>query len=233
MSNNVLHKILKFKREHLRLHPEGRRIIYNTIVFLIIINGLLFVLSLPELLFTIVNIISIGLFALIVYFFRNPVREVEYNDTTIYAPADGKVVVIEEAPEDEYLKEKRIQVSIFMSPLNVHVNRMPVTGTIEYYKYHPGLFLVAWHPKSSTDNERTSVVLKTTSGISIMLRQIAGAMARRIVCYANEGKSFKQGEDIGFIKFGSRVDLFLPLNSDIKVSLGETVFGNKTVIAKL
>ena len=179
--------------------------------------------------------ISFGLviFILIAQFFRNPVRKIkEYNDNLVYAPADGKIVVIEPVMENEFFKEERIQVSIFMSPLNVHVNRNPVGGKIDYYKYHPGEFLVAWHPKSSTENERTTIVFGEGKN-ALLVRQIAGAVARRICCYVKVGQEVKQGEDFGFIKFGSRVDLFLPLDAKINVQIGEVSIGNKTIIATL
>jgi phosphatidylserine decarboxylase len=149
----------------------------------------------------------------------------------VLSPADGKIVAIEEVFEPEYFKEKRIQVSVFMSPNNVHVNWAPISGTVRFMKYHPGKYLVAWHPKSSTDNERTSIVIENHSGVEILLRQIAGALARRIVCYAREGNSIRQGDEFGFIKFGSRVDIFLPLNAEIEVSIGQKVSGKQTVIA--
>lgn len=165
-------------------------------------------------------------------FFRNPVRVIGKADNgLVYAPADGKVVVIEEAEETEYLKERRIQVSIFMSPLNVHVNRNPVGGKVEYYKYHPGKYLVAWHPKSSVENERTTVVYNS-GGRKLLMRQIAGAVARRIVCYLKEGQEVSQGGEMGFIKLGSRVDLFLPLGAKIEVKMGDVVKGNETLIAR-
>jgi phosphatidylserine decarboxylase len=151
----------------------------------------------------------------------------------VYAPADGKVVVIEKTQELEYFDEPRLQVSIFMSPLNVHVNRNPVSGVIKMFKYHAGKYLVAWHPKSSTDNERTTMVVETASGIDILVRQIAGAVARRIKYYVNEGDSVTQGEEFGFIRFGSRVDLFLPLESKILVKVGQKTTGGKTIIANL
>ncbi|MEL6989671.1 MAG: phosphatidylserine decarboxylase family protein, partial [Bacteroidota bacterium] len=168
-----------------------------------------------------------------VQFFRNPIRSIDtYNNDWIYAPADGKVVVIEEAEEPEYFKDKRLQISIFMNPANVHVNRNPVSGKVKYYKYHPGKYLVAWHPKSSTENERTTSVINNGNH-DILVRQIAGAMAKRIVNYLETGDSVKQGEDMGFIKFGSRVDIFLPLDAKVKVDLEQKVKGNKTVIAEL
>ena len=177
--------------------------------------------------------IGLVIFVLIAQFFRNPVRTIErFDNQIVYAPADGKIVVIEPVFESEYFKEERIQVSIFMSPLNVHVNRNPIGGKINYYKYHPGEFLVAWHPKSSTENERTTIVFGEGKN-ALLLRQIAGAVARRICSYVNVGQEVKQGEDFGFIKFGSRVDLFLPMDANIKVQMGEVSIGNKTIIATL
>jgi phosphatidylserine decarboxylase len=170
---------------------------------------------------------------LIVQFFRLPIRKFNFNEGQILCPADGKVVVIEEVEETEYFKDRRIQISIFMSPLNVHANFNPVSGEIQYAKYHPGLFLVAWHPKSSTDNERTTIVTKTKSGHDVLFRQVAGALARRICYYVKEGQTVKGGEEFGFIKFGSRIDLYLPLSAKIKVSLNQKVKGQLTEIAEL
>ena len=177
--------------------------------------------------------VSIILFLLVLQFFRNPKIIIPVNDRHVVAPADGKVVVIEETTETEYLKDRRIQVSIFMSPVNVHVNRMPVKGVVEFFKYHAGKYLVAWHPKSSTENERTTLVVKTPSGIPILMRQIAGALARRIKWYVKEGQQFEQGQEFGFIKFGSRVDVFLPTNAKIKVEIGQKTKGGMTVLAEL
>jgi len=166
-------------------------------------------------------------------FFRDPKREILLPcNNLIYAPADGKIVVIEETNEPEYFEDKRIQVSIFMSATNVHVNRNPIGGTVNYFKYHPGKYMVAWHPKSSTENERTTVVIDTGE-VEIMLRQIAGAVAKRIVNYLDVGDEVLQGTDLGFIKFGSRVDLFLPLEAKMEVGIGQKVKGNKTVLARL
>jgi len=223
----------KLRREHLSLHREGFSLIRNILVYLLIFNGALYFLSVNDYILDVVYILSSLFFLMVLYFFRNPERIAFPDEDSLYAPADGKVVVIEQTTENEYFNEPRIQVSIFMSPLNVHVNRMPVSGEVKYFKYHAGEYLVAWHPKASTHNERTTVVLQTLKGTQILLRQIAGAVARRIVCYAKEGESFKQGQDFGFIKFGSRVDIFLPLDAKIKVNIGDTVFGNKTVIARL
>lgn len=177
--------------------------------------------------------VSLVLYLLILQFFRHPHVTIEKNPKHILAPADGKVVVIEEANEPEYLKRRCKQVSIFMSPVNVHVNRMPAGGVIHYYRYHPGKYLVAWHPKSSTENERTTVVVKTESGVEILFRQIAGALARRIKCYVTEGQKLEQGQEFGFIKFGSRVDIFLPLQATVSVSVGHRTKAGKSVIAVL
>ena len=169
---------------------------------------------------------------MIVSFFRLPHRKMTYGDALVIAPADGKVVVIEETEEPEYFKDRRLQISIFMSPANVHVNRNPVSGTIRLSKYHAGKYLVAWHPKSSTENERHTVVIGSSHG-DILVRQIAGAMARRIVNYSKEGTVVKQNEEMGFIKFGSRVDVFLPLGTPVKVQLNQAVKGGQTILAAL
>lgn len=169
----------------------------------------------------------------IMSFFRFPKREMIFGENKIISPADGQVVVIEETYESEYFNDKRIQVSIFMSAFNVHINWAPITGVVKYYKYHPGKFLVARKPKSSTENERTSLVLETPDNKEVLVRQIAGFVARRIVAYSKEGATKKQGEQIGFIKFGSRVDLFLPIGTKINVNLNEKVRGKQTVIAEL
>jgi phosphatidylserine decarboxylase len=171
------------------------------------------------------------LLIIILQFFRNPKRTVITNENQILAPVDGKVVVIEEVYEGEFFKDKRIQVSIFMSPINVHVTRYALSGIVKFSKYHPGKFLVAWHPKASEENERTTVVIENKTFGAILYRQIAGALARRIVNYAEEGMQVIQGEDAGFIKFGSRVDLFLPLGTPINVALNQKAIGGKTVIA--
>lgn len=168
---------------------------------------------------------------MILQFFRNPKRAVSISDSHIIAPVDGKVVVIEEVFESEYFKDKRLQVSIFMSPINVHVTRYPVNGKINFSKYHPGKYLVAWHPKASTENERTTIVVENSNFGEILYRQIAGALAKRIVNYAQEGMQVVQGTDAGFIKFGSRVDLYLPLGTEINVKLNQKAVGGKTIIA--
>ena len=216
----------------MKIHKEGVQIIALTILLLVILNVISAWFA-PGIVAVLLGIASVVFFILVVQFFRNPDRTInENNNALVYAPADGKVVVIEEAEEGEYFKSKRLQVSIFMSPLNVHVNRNPIGGTVKYFKYHPGKYLVAWHPKSSTENERATVVL-SNGGAEILLRQIAGAVARRIKNYLQVGDEVAQGSEMGFIKFGSRVDLFLPLDSKMKVAIGDTVRGNKTIIAEL
>ncbi len=180
-----------------------------------------------------VYVLSFLLFVIIIQFFRSPKITIAADEKMVLCPADGKVVVIEEADEPEFLKDRRIQLSVFMSPVNVHVNRNPITGVVRYFKYHPGKYLVAWHPKSSTENERTTIVTENSAGMAVLFRQIAGALARRIVWYVNEGDAVQQGEQFGFIKFGSRVDVFLPLGSVIKVNLGDVVKGGRTILAEL
>ena len=179
----------------------------------------------------VVQIATLLLLIIILQFFRNPKRTVIMNENHIIAPVDGKVVVIEEVFENEYFKDKRLQISIFMSPINVHVTRYGLSGIVKFSKYHPGKFLVAWHPKASEENERTTVVIANKTFGEILYRQIAGALARRIVNYAEEGMQVIQGTDAGFIKFGSRVDIFLPLGTPINVILNQTAIGGKTVIA--
>ena len=178
-----------------------------------------------------IQISTLVLLIIILQFFRNPKRTVLPNEKQIIAPVDGKVVVIEEVYEGEFFKDKRIQVSIFMSPINVHVTRYVLSGIVKFSKYHPGKFLVAWHPKASEENERTTVVIENKTFGAILYRQIAGALARRIVNYAEVGMQVTQGEDAGFIKFGSRVDIFLPLGTPINVALNQKAIGGKTIIA--
>ncbi|MGB2225627.1 MAG: phosphatidylserine decarboxylase family protein [Polaribacter sp.] len=216
----------------IRFHREGYTIIFIT--FSIVIAGVLLADNYIDHLL-VSKAIQIALFIfliLILQFFRNPKRSTPINDDAIIAPVDGKVVVIEEVEEPEYFNDKRLQVSIFMSPINVHVTRYALGGTVSYSKYHPGKYLVAWHPKSSTENERTTVVVKNKSFGEVLYRQIAGALAKRIVNYAKEGDEVIQGSDAGFIKFGSRVDLFLPLNTNVKVNIGDAVKGGVQVIAE-
>jgi len=214
-----------------RLHHEGYRMVSVLTSILIVLNIAVWKFA-PAFIWLSVSV-AVILFTLVAQFFRNPTRKIPAADNNIiYAPADGKICVIEEVEEPEFFKERRLQVSIFMSPVNVHVNRNPVSGVIKYFKYHPGLYLVAWHPKSSTENERTTVVYDTGSAL-ILMRQIAGAVARRIRWYVKEGDTVAQGNDMGFIKFGSRVDLFLPIGTQVNVEMDQQVKGNLTVIAKM
>lgn len=214
------------------IHKEGRILLLVSLLFLVILNGILFnFFSAPWT--WIVLVISVVFYLLILQFFRNPYRLLTKADLQVIAPADGKVVVIEEVIETEYFNTPRRQVSIFMSPINVHINRTPIEGMVQYFKYHAGKYLVAWHPKASTENERTTLVIKSNSGTEILLRQIAGALAKRIRWYIAEGQLVSQGQEFGFIKFGSRVDLFLPLDAKILVNLGDKTKGGVTVIAEL
>ncbi len=214
------------------IHKEGYKLILGFFLLLALLNGIVMYFGPPMWLIVSLHILSLGFWILIIQFFRNPKRNTPKNPNHVIAPADGKVVVIEEVEEPEYFKDKRKQVSIFMSPLNVHVNRFPVGGTVSYVKYHPGLYLVAWHPKSSTENERTTVVVKTDTHGEVLFRQIAGAVARRIVYYCKNGDKAEQGGEMGFIKFGSRVDIFLPLTAKVKSNLNDVVKGGETVIAE-
>ena len=216
----------------IRFHKEGYMII--TITFIIAIAIILGAEKIFDTTLTIkiTQVLTLGFVVLILQFFRNPNRKTTLNDAHIIAPVDGKVVVIEEVEEPEFFKDKRIQVSIFMSPINVHVTRYAMSGKIAYSKYHPGKFLVAWHPKASTENERTTVVIDNETFGNVLYRQIAGALAKRIVNYAKEGEMVTQGADAGFIKFGSRVDLFLPIGTKINVKLGDKVKGGVQIIAE-
>ncbi|HEY0031373.1 MAG TPA: phosphatidylserine decarboxylase family protein [Bacteroidia bacterium] len=216
----------------MKFHKEGIPSLIITLIVIGIINFLtIYFCSAYPIVIWLGYALSAFLLITILQFFRNPKRTITIDGNAIIAPADGKVVVIEEVMETEYFKDKRLQISIFMSPINVHINRYPISGTVNYSKYHPGLFLVAWHPKSSTDNERTTIVVKHQNGQEVLFRQIAGAMARRIVNYSKESDKASQGHEFGFIKFGSRVDLLLPLNVKVKVALGQVVTGPETVIA--
>ncbi|NSW95386.1 MAG: phosphatidylserine decarboxylase family protein [Bacteroidales bacterium] len=216
------------------IHKEGYKILATGFVFLIILNLAVNIIwhdiSAVKWL---VLVFSLLIYIFVLFFFRLPVRSLEPNPGLVYAPADGKVVVIEETDEKEYFKDKRIQVSIFMSPFNMHSNRYPVSGKVKYVRYHPGQNIVAWHPKSSEMNERSSVVIETESGAEILVRQVAGAIARRIVTYAKENDDVRQGDELGFIKFGSRVDLFLPVGTEIEIPILQQVKANKSIIARI
>jgi phosphatidylserine decarboxylase len=216
------------------IHREGRTLLF---VLLIVFFALNWAVQhfFPEngILQNVVIGASVIFYLIILQFFRIPIFTVQKNPKQVIAPADGKVVVIEETEEPEYFKGKRKQISIFMSPINVHINRMPVKGVIQFYKYHAGKYLVAWHPKSSTENERTTVVVKMENGTEILFRQIAGALARRIKCYVKEGQVLDQGDEFGFIKFGSRVDIYLPLDAKVVVNIDQVTKGGKTIIAEL
>jgi phosphatidylserine decarboxylase len=215
------------------IHKEGYKIILVSTVLLVAIVLLLTALITAVWLMALLGLPLLVLYVLVVRFFRNPKRVPAGSSNTVLAPCDGKVVVIEEVEETEYFNDRRIQVSIFMSPLNVHVNRNPVDGVINYFKYHPGKYLVAWHPKSSTENERTTTVIKHEGGHEVLFRQIAGAVARRIRWYIKEGDQASRGSEMGFIKFGSRVDVFLPIGTKVNVELEQKVSGALTSIAEL
>jgi len=215
------------------IHKEGYKILAGLLIMLAIINVAVRNLVSSEDVVLFVTIVSAALFLFTAFFFRNPKRYILANDDIVLAPCDGKVVAIEEVYEPEYFRDKRLQVSIFMSPTNVHVNWTPISGEVKYTAYHPGKYLVAWHPKSSVKNERTSVVIEDDDGVEVLVRQIAGVLARRIVNYLEEGDEIEQGKQLGFIKFGSRIDLFLPLNTKLEIGLKQKVKGGRTVIARL
>ena len=216
------------------IHREGYTILTVTAFIIVIVNlisyyffgGNLTVLS------TVLTLSAL-FFVLILQFFRHPSRNQTSNEKYIIAPCDGKVVVIEQTEEKEYFKDKRIQISIFMSPVNVHVNWYPISGKVSYLRYHEGKYLVAWHPKSSTENERTTIVIEKDNKVGVLVRQIAGALAKRIVYYPREGDMIRQGAELGFIKFGSRVDVFLPLGTKINTVIGQKTVGGVTVLAEL
>ncbi len=216
----------------MKIHKQGHKVIlFIFIVYVVIVFSVFNYIN--NLIIPLLLVIIFSFFLLlIIWFFRVPRRVMTNDENLIYSPADGKIVVIEETREQEYFRDKRIQISVFMSPLNVHVNYYPISGTVDYFKYHEGKYLVAWHPKSSAENERAAVVIRNKKNISIMVRQIAGAVARRILTNAAEGDVVKQGEEMGFISFGSRVDILLPPGIKILTSLNSKVRGKKTVIAR-
>ncbi len=214
------------------IHREGYiHILIATILFAAISWLNFHFLSIPVLCW-LIELVFFALWFWVLWFFRIPVSKFSEGENLIVAPADGKVVVIEETTETEYFKDKRLQVSIFMSPLNVHVNRSPINGKVDYVKYHPGKYLVAWHPKSSTENERTTVVV-SNNNITLLMRQIAGAMARRIKYYVKDGDAIGQNAEFGFIRFGSRVDVYFPVGTKIDVKIGEAVKGGQTILARI
>ncbi len=216
------------------IHKEGTGTLLITTAALLIIN-LALRMALPDagILHKALLVISIVFFLIVFQFFRKPTRKTAINPKHIIAPADGKVVVIEEVIENEYFNEPRKQISIFMSPINVHINFNPLSGLVTYFKYHPGKYLFAWEPKSSTENERTTIVVKHQNGTEVLFRQIAGALARRLCWYVDKGTAVTQGEEFGFIKFGSRIDIFLPLDAKVLVNLDDRPVGGETVIAEL
>ena len=216
------------------IHKEGYKILVFSLIILLILDVLVGIVWLD---YHVVKWTffgsSIVLYVFLLFFFRQPLRSLAVDSGLVYAPADGKLVVIEETLESEYFKDMRLQVSIFMSPFNMHSNKYPVSGKIKYVCYHAGKYLVAWHPKSSELNERSTIVIKTDNGTEVMIRQIAGAVARRIVTYAKENTKVAQGEELGFIKFGSRVDLFLPIGTEVEIPIFQQVKANKSIIAKI
>lgn len=216
------------------IHKEGYTSIALTVLFIFIINAVVeYRFADVFILRWFVYILSFALFITVLQFFRNPKRTFTNGDHLVICPADGKVVVIEETEEGEYFKDRRLQVSIFMSPVNVHINRNPISGVVKFFKYHPGKYLAAWNPKSSTENERTTVVVEHKNGAPVLYRQIAGALARRIVWYVKEGDQVTQNEQFGFIKFGSRVDIYLPLGTKVNLELNQVVKGGITVLGEL
>ncbi|OFY68299.1 MAG: phosphatidylserine decarboxylase [Bacteroidetes bacterium RBG_13_43_22] len=216
------------------IHKEGYKILIYGFIILLVLNVLVNIFLADQILLKWLFLaFCLILYLFVLFFFRLPVRELEPDPGLVYAPADGKVVVIEEAEEKEYFRDKRLQISIFMSPFNMHSNRYPVSGHIKYVVYHPGNYMVAWHPKSSEQNERSTIVIQTETGTEILIRQIAGAVARRIVTYAKEDQMVRQGDELGFIKFGSRVDVFLPLGTEIEIPILQQVKANKSIIARI
>ena len=215
----------------MRIHKEGHSMLTKTLLLMVAVLAILYFFT-PIYVYGSGIVVFALLFAFLLRFFRFPNRPQLTEDGVLYAPADGTIVVIEKTQEDEFFKDERIQVSIFMSVWNVHINWYPIKGVVEYFRHHHGKFLVAWHPKSSTDNERTTVVLNDGKN-KVLLRQIAGFLARRIVCYAKEGETVAQNQQMGFIKFGSRVDIFLPVGTKVEVELNQKTVGGETIIARL
>jgi phosphatidylserine decarboxylase len=218
----------------IHIHKEGYKILAFSFITLLVLNIIVNIIWIDiELIRWAFILFSLMLYVFLLFFFRLPARTLEPDPGLIFAPADGKVVVIEETMENEYFKDMRLQISIFMSPFNMHSNRYPVSGRIKYVGYHPGHNMVAWHPKSSELNERSTIVIETKEGAEILIRQIAGAVARRIVTYSKENQDVKQGDELGFIKFGSRVDIFLPVGTEVEIPILQQVKANKSIIAKI
>ncbi len=216
------------------IHREGYKILIFGFILLILFNVLLWIFLPGSMLIRWTAVLfSLIMYTFLLFFFRLPVRHLDPDPGLVYAPADGKVVVIEETEEKEYFNDLRLQVSIFMSPLNMHSNRYPVSGKVKYVEYHPGNYMVAWHPKSSELNERSTIVIETASGKEVLIRQVAGAVARRIVTYARLSDNVRQGDELGFIKFGSRVDIFLPLGTEVEIPVLQQVKANKSIIARI
>lgn len=216
------------------IHKEGYKILIFGFILLILFNVLLWIFLPGSMLIRWIAVLfSLIMYTFLLFFFRLPVRHLDPDPGLVYAPADGKVVVIEETEEKEYFNDLRLQVSIFMSPLNMHSNRYPVSGKVKYVEYHPGNYMVAWHPKSSELNERSTIVIETASGKEVLIRQVAGAVARRIVTYARLSDNVRQGDELGFIKFGSRVDIFLPLGTEVEIPILQQVKANKSIIARI
>jgi len=215
----------------MNIHKEGWKIIFAVLIVFIVLDIAIFLIAGCNLMYcAVLGIVELSLFSFLLFFFRNPARKVIAGQSTILAPADGEIIAIDEVFENEYLERKCQKVSIFMSVWNVHVNRYPISGKIVYSKYYPGKYLIAKHPKSSELNEHQTVAIEQPNGIKIMIKQIAGIVARRVICYAKVGQQVEQGQDLGFIRFGSRVDIFLPLDVKISVKLKEIVKGNLTPI---
>ncbi len=217
----------------MKIHKEGNTIILTSVFFTLLIGGLLFFLCGVKWWTILITFIPFALAVFMIAFFRDPKRTPTGDSHLVTAPADGEIVIIEEAMENEYFHDKRLQVSVFMTFFNVHINWAPISGVVSFFRYHRGKYLAAWHPKSSTKNERTTIVFRNEDGTEVLCRQIAGLFARRVVCYAEYDKSFTAGQQIGFIKFGSRADVFLPLGTKVNVKLGDKVVGSETIIAEL
>ncbi len=222
------------KLKKIRIHREGTHILAIGLLFFLVINSLVYYYVDCKLLFYPLAVVSIAIYGLMVNFFRCPIRLFgEETTNVVVAPADGKIVVVEEVDENDYFHDKRLMISIFMSVVNVHANWYPVDGTVKHVSHQDGKFMKAWLPKASTDNERSTVIIETPEGVEVLVRQIAGAMARRIVTYAEAGEECYIDEHMGFIKFGSRVDVYLPLGTEVLVEMGQLTVGNQTILAKL